>query len=312
VILSAGLTPAWQQILVFDGFAAGEVNRAREALWFASGKVLNAGIAAHHLGAPSLTLSPLGGPAFDPISEEFERLGIPHRWVRTAAATRVCTTLIDRATATTTELVENGRPLATAELESYLAAYAEVAARATIAIITGSLPEGTPPSFYRALVERTPCPAVLDFRGEGLLSVLDLEPLVVKPNRQELAKTVGGRPDNDAALLAAMRNINARGAQWVVVTQGAGDVWLTSQKEVYRFEPRPIPDLVNPIASGDAMAAAIAWAIAADKPMPDAVRLGMAAAAQNARALLPCRLDPSTLGNAAAQIHTRPAPTPQV
>ena len=29
----------------------------------------------------------------------------------------------------------------------------------------------------------TPCPMVLDFRGAGLLSVLDLKPYVVKPNR---------------------------------------------------------------------------------------------------------------------------------
>ena len=46
MILSAGLTPAWQQILVFDGFRYGEVNRAAEAVWCASGKVFNAGIAA--------------------------------------------------------------------------------------------------------------------------------------------------------------------------------------------------------------------------------------------------------------------------
>ena len=57
MILSAGLTPAWQQILVFDAFRYGEVNRASEVLWCASGKVFNAGIAAHHLGGPSRTLA---------------------------------------------------------------------------------------------------------------------------------------------------------------------------------------------------------------------------------------------------------------
>ena len=38
---------------------------------------------------------------------------------------------------------------------------------------------------------------------------------------------------------------------------------------------------VNPIGSGDAMAAGIAWAIRAGRPMVEAVRLGMAAAAEN-------------------------------
>ena len=63
MILTAGLTPAWQQILLFDSFRQGEVNRAREAHWCTSGKVFNAGIAAHHLDASSRTLAPVGGSA---------------------------------------------------------------------------------------------------------------------------------------------------------------------------------------------------------------------------------------------------------
>jgi 1-phosphofructokinase family hexose kinase len=294
VILVSGLTPAWQQILVFDRLA-GEVNRATEAVWCASGKVLNAGIAAHHLGGPSLTLSPLGGPAFDPIAREFDSMRIPHRWIRTAAPTRVCTTLIDRATATTTELVENGRPLSHEESRAYLAAHADAARDAAVAILTGSLPTATPVSYYRSLMQRTPCPAILDFRGEGLLSVLDLKPFLVKPNRHELAATAGRPLGTDEDLLAAMRSLNGRGAHWVVVTQGAGPVWITSKTETHRFLPEPIEDIVNPIASGDAMAAAIAWATASGKTVPHAVALGIAAAAQNARQLLPCRLDPSRL-----------------
>ena len=52
-ILSAGLSPAWQQIMVFREFRYAEVNRAAEVHWHAQGKVINAGIAAHHLGGPS-------------------------------------------------------------------------------------------------------------------------------------------------------------------------------------------------------------------------------------------------------------------
>ena len=93
MILSAGLTPAWQQILVFDSFRYGEVNRAAEVHWCASGKVFNAGIAAHHLGGPSLTLAPVGGPPREQIEREFEEMELPCRFVPTQAATRVCTTI---------------------------------------------------------------------------------------------------------------------------------------------------------------------------------------------------------------------------
>ncbi len=66
----------------------GEVNRAKQAVWCASGKVLNAGIAAHHLGGPSLTLAAVGGPALPQIADEFQALGVPFRWVRTEPPAR--------------------------------------------------------------------------------------------------------------------------------------------------------------------------------------------------------------------------------
>ena len=91
-----------------------------------------------------------------------------------------------------------------------------------------------------------------------------------------------GRPlDDDRQLLEAMRSLNARGARWVVITQGAGPVWVTSAEQTYRFRPLPAEHVVNPIGSGDAMAAAMAWAIRAGRPMVEAVQLGMAAAAEN-------------------------------
>jgi len=302
VILSAGLTPAWQQILLFDSFRYGEVNRAREVIWCASGKVFNAGIGAHHLGGPSLTLAPVGGPNLAQIEAEFAALGVPYRWVPTRAATRICTTILDQATGTITELVENGRPLADEELDAFRRVYAEQAAAAEIVVLIGSLPQGTPETLYRELLERTPCPAVLDFRGPGLLSLLDLGPYVVKPNREELAQSLGRPLDDDQSLVAAMRTLNGRGAQWVVITQGAAAVWVTSAREVYRLQPAAVPDAVNPIASGDAVAATIAWATRAGRPLPNAVRLGIAAAAQNVRQVLPCRLDPQTLEAGAAAV----------
>ena len=210
MILSAGLTPAWQQILVFHQFRYGEVNRAQEVHWCASGKVFNAGIALHRLGAPSLTLATVGGPPRAEIEREFNEMGVPHRWVVTEAATRVCTTILDQATGAITELVENGRSLTPGELGEFRRAYVEEAARADVAVVIGSLPAGTPASFYRDLAACTPCPAILDFRGEGLLATLDLKPYVVKPNREELAQTLGRPIATDNELRDAMQVLNRR------------------------------------------------------------------------------------------------------
>ena len=291
MILSAGLTPAWQQILLFDSFHEGQVNRARKAHWTASGKVFNAGIGVHQLGEPSLTLATVGGPVQVQIERELNELGVPWRFVQTESATRVCTTILDRATGRVTELVENGRPLLPEELDAFRQAYAEEAAKADVAVVIGSLPVETPVTFYRELIERTPCPVVLDFRGEGLMSVLDLEPYVVKPNREELARTMGRPLDMDEQLIDAMRSLNDRGAQWVVITQGSAPVWVTSTKETYRVLPPKVDQIVSPIGCGDAMAAAIACATRQGHEPIESIRRGIAAAANNLTELLSCRLD---------------------
>ncbi len=59
--------------------------------------------------------------------------------------------------------------------------------------------------------------------------------------------------------------------------------------ELYRFQPPAVPaeDVVNPIGCGDAMAAALAWAIRDGRTMPEAVRLGIGASIDNLRQLLP-------------------------
>jgi len=289
VILAAGLTPAWQQMLLFDGVRLGEVNRAREAHWCSSGKVLNVGLALHHLGGPSLTLALVGGLSGESIDREFLSLGVPHRWVRTPKATRVCTTVLDESSGLTTELVENAAPIEAADIDRFYRAYGEVAARASHVILSGSLPAGAPRSFYRDLLERTSCPVVLDARGPELLEALPLKPWVVKPNREELGKTFDRQLRTDAELKEAVEEAHRLGAEWVVVSHGKSSLRLSGEGRVSILRPATVKT-VNPIGCGDCLAAGIAWAARSGMPMLEAVRFGMACSAENAAELLPGRL----------------------
>lgn len=292
VIVAAGLSPAWQQILSFAAFHPGEVNRARHVTWCASGKVLNVGSALHHLGADSRTVSFCGGDTGRLMRAEFDRLGAPTRWVESAAPTRVCTTILDESSRTTTELVENSAPVSRDELEKFIAAFTEEAREAEWVILTGSLPKAAPASFFRRLMEATPGRVILDIRGEELKECLPHRPFLVKPNREELGATIGRPIGSDDELRSSMQELRRQGAQRVVVSHGAGELWLASEDGMYRFHP-PVVETVNPIGCGDCLAAGIAVALASGADDTAAVRFGMAAAAENARQLLPARLDRS-------------------
>ncbi len=332
MILAAGLSPAWQQIVLLDGLQIGEVNRAREVHWCASGKVVNVGLALNCLsvspplrkGGPGgvagefgvrnsecgiggeaqtqvCTLATVGSLTGEAIRREFAETGIPARWIETESATRVCTTILDAATGQTTELVENALPITAAELSQFQQAYIDAARQADVVVLTGSFPGGVPATFYRDLLAATPGRAVLDAQREPLLAALERRPFVVKPNREELGNTLGRRLETDDQLHAAMREVCRRGATWVVVSQGKERVWIGSEQTIKSAQPPPV-DVINPIGCGDCLAAGMAVALARGENVPEAVFYGMAAAAENARHLLPARLDPRSVAELRTQI----------
>ena len=298
MILAAGLSPAWQQILVFDRFTRGEVNRAVETCACASGKVINVGLALTALGAESRTLSVLGGRAGAMIAEELAALGVFSHWISDPATTRTCTTIIERSTGEITELVENAPRIESRSCEAFLSALREEAQAAQWVILSGSLPpiagRSSSRSLYREMLETLPSTTriIIDARGPEMLDCLSQRPFLVKPNREELALTVGRGLTDPESLIAAMREINALGAEWVLVTHGAQQVWLSSQTELWCFTPPEI-EVVNAIGCGDCLTAGLTAALAEGRSLPEAVRFGIAAAGDNAMQLLPSRLSPS-------------------
>ncbi|MBI3191532.1 MAG: 1-phosphofructokinase family hexose kinase [Pedosphaera parvula] len=305
MIVAAGLTPAWQQIVLLDTLRPGEVNRAREVHWCASGKVLNVALALRHLGAEVQTVALAGGANGEAILREFGQAGIAARWVETAAPTRVCTTILDTANQTTTELVENSPAVTPEELAAFQGAYLEAAQSAHYVVLSGSLPRQTPADYYRQLLRVTPGNAILDVRGRELLEALNERPFLVKPNREELAATVGRELRDDNDLLAAMRELNERGAKWVLITQGKQAVHLASRDAAYCLAPPPVSQVVNPIGCGDCLAAGVAWALERGAEPVEAVKIGMAAAADNLGQLLPARLDLKRVEGVAQSIVVR-------
>jgi fructose-1-phosphate kinase PfkB-like protein len=101
-----------------------------------------------------------------------------------------------------------------------------------------------------------------------------------------LRQTLGRELRDDAELLDALREINERGAEWVVVTDGGNPVYARSRQHLYRLQPPPA-EVVNPIGCGDCMSAGIAQGLQVGCEPLDVIRRGMAVAANKLGQLLP-------------------------
>src|SRR5690606_34472842 len=194
------------------------------------------------LGGEGHTLCTIGGLSGEAIRGEFAADAVSAAWIETQTSTRVCTTLIDHSHTPpqVTELVENALPVTADELAAFEHAWHEQSADADLAVLTGSLPPvddlGRPTALWSRLLAGGP-PVILDVRGPELLAALPHKPLLVKPNREELAATVDRTLLGDTDVIAAMRELNAAGAQWVLVTDGPRPALLSSSDQLWQVTP---------------------------------------------------------------------------
>lgn len=293
MILCIGTTPAAQRVMVFRQFQLEAVNRAERTFETAAGKSINVAKVLKALGEEPLALSVLGGNRGKFIRDLLAARGIGLQFVPCSNPTRQCTTLIDESSGEVTELVEESRPLAEEECADLLKQIRPAINRCAAAVMSGTLAPGVPPDLYRqctAWARESGTLAVVDAQGIALLEALPAQPGLVKPNRAELAATVGHALEGEPAVCQAMRTLSDRGAQRVLVTAGKEPALAFEGGRFWRAHTPKIRP-VNPIGSGDAFTAGVVWALVRGDDLGEACKWGAAAGAANALGFLPGELD---------------------
>ena len=282
-IFCGGLTPCIQRTLEFDALTVGQVNRAKKATETAAGKQLNVARLVQTLGGYVRTIGFCGGDNGRRLLAMLEAEGLFMESVPVDGNTRICQSLIDHAAKDVTELVEELPPVSDAEQQAFVDHFLKMRADASLITLSGTLPPTFPPDFYRTLLEGAQVPVIIDTHGPALLEALKVSPLMVKLNEHELAATFGSE---------GAQQLLDSGVEWVLVTLGADGAELFHKSGHWRYGT-PNVNVLNPIGSGDAVTAGIAFAINQDRPMPEAVRFGLACGAVQTETLVAGVLDPA-------------------
>jgi tagatose 6-phosphate kinase len=281
--LCLGTTPTVQQTMIFERVRADEVNRAAEVRRSAAGKPVNAARVLHTLGKQAMLCIPLGGETGAFIREDLDAAGVMHDCVESVTPTRTCVTVIDRAEGTATELVEESGALSSDEAGQMLGKLEKHLPGSEVVVLSGTLARGVREDFYAEccrMAGEARVRVILDAHGAPLARALAMRPLVVKPNRQELAAMVGKAIEDDGALREAMIELHRLGAQWVIITMGRAGAIASDGKLFWKIPAIKVAT-VSAIGSGDAFAAGLAAEVADGREVPEACRLGAACAAAN-------------------------------
>ena len=274
--------------MVFRQLTLDVVNRAVTTVDGAAGKSVNVAKVLKVLGEHPVATGFLGGDRGEEVRALMEAEGIELDFVPVASRTRQCITVFDKLAGTHTELVEEGRPVPAADYEKLMEIIRRRVKGCRAVVMSGTIPPGGPTDLYlrgTQLAHESGAMSVLDAQGSALVEALGAKPGLVKPNRPELAATVGRELKEEQEVMSAMREVGERGAQRVVITAGKEPALAFDGRNFWRIHA-PRIEALNPIGSGDAFTAGLVWRLLRGEDLGEACRWGSASGAANALTIM--------------------------
>jgi 1-phosphofructokinase family hexose kinase len=286
VILTVTLNAAIDRTVAVPNFRLGQRHRAVEARTMAGGKGVNVARALRLLGRPVIAAGMAGGASGTRLLEELRDESVLTAFTRIPGETRTNLAVIDPTTGEQTEINDRGPEVSDADVARFTEKLLYLARGASLCVLAGSVPPGTPEDIYARLVTELRAlgvTTVLDTDGEQMRSGLRAEPAVVAPNVGE-AEDVVGHEFNDADDLAlGLSSLVEMGAGEAIVTSESGCVGVVGEgMDRRRYEARiDALDPVTTVGSGDCFLAGYVAARYENASPKECLAFGVACGAES-------------------------------
>ena len=296
--LTVCLNPVLQRTMRFESWRENEVNRTDEYYLHASGKGVNVTRVLTQLGEPAVHLTHAGGRDRELFLQMCREDGLDVAWEESGSPIRTCTTLLNRQTKSSTELVEEALPVEPATEGRIRKRFSALISQAEMLIVSGTRAPGYSEEFYPWMVGQarsTGVTVVLDIKGADLKRCLPYGPNIVKPNFSEFAATflsgmaVGEHEDDPQANKAVEEKMSSLHREYdisIVLTRGSRGVMACGEDGILH-RPAKLLSPVNTIGCGDAFTAGFSARFARGGTLSEAIDAGTDCAAANAVRLKP-------------------------
>lgn len=256
--------------------------RCGEPRFDPGGGGINVARMVRELGGEAVAFFPVGGTSGEMLKELCARENVATDTMPIEGRTRESLKVFEERSEGTYRFLLPGPRLSDREREAALQRIEELAEGAAFVVLSGSLPPGLSPDFYREAAERAAAAGArvaLDTSGEALEAGIGPALHVLKPNQDEAAELAGGDVVEDEArrerLLERLMN---DGVDIVFLTLGEREVVVESREGGrLRFRP-PEVSRRSPVGAGDSFLGAAIHALANGAPLEEAARVAVAAA----------------------------------
>jgi 1-phosphofructokinase family hexose kinase len=278
VILTLTINPAIDRTIMVDKLVFEDRGYILSRSEAAGGRGVNASHVIHSFGGETLALLTSGGLVGERMEKSLASMGFPFETVRVQSESRVNLTISDQQ-GLTAKLNEHGAFLSHDEVEAVRKLVEARLRNASWLMLCGSLQSGVPVDFYANLIQVAHDHGVktlLDTDGDALLRALEVKPTIIKPNQSEAERLLGRAILTRSQSLDAVARIHAMGPESVFLSMGSRGALAATPDGTFEILP-PRIEALCPIGAGDAMAAAIVWALEKGESIHDAMRWAVAA-----------------------------------
>lgn len=272
--------PALDYVMQVNDLVLGETNRAQSEQIYCGGKGINVAIVAARLGLPVTALGFIAGFTGEKLQDEVAKTGVRTDFICLRdGLTRINVKLKGE---TETEINAAG-PAIDADARVRLERQLERLQAGDTLVLAGNVPATLPRDLYAIIADKISGQGirlVVDATGDTLKAVLPYAPFLIKPNLRELEELVGrALPDTDA-VIAAAKQLQAAGAQNVLVSRGGEGAVLLDADGTVHIAAAHSGTVRNSVGAGDSMVAGFLAGV--DNGYAYALKLGNAAGAATA------------------------------
>ncbi len=277
MILTVCLSPCIDVNIEVDSLSVGKSHKILSKRIFYTGKALNVAIGGARLNANLFATGFMYEDNGSQFEHELHKERVNYKFVWNKGRVRENYKFVDHKSMLT-EIDDISPEVSEEKQEELLSLVKQLSAISEAVVISGSLAKGMTPDYYAKLLKVIPdnVKKIVDTEGERLFESLKCGVDLVKPNLEELERTLNRKITSKEEMLQACKEIHEKGAKLVLLSLGKSGAVIYDGTR-YFYSKSVNVAMNSTVGAGDAMLAAATLALVSGKPPKDILQHGVAA-----------------------------------
>lgn len=277
MILTISLSPCIDVNIEVDSLSVGMTHKIINKRIFYTGKAINVSVGLARLGVQTFVTGFMYEDNGRLFEQELHREGLNYKFVWSKGRVRENYKFVDHKSMLT-EFDDVSPELTEQKQDDLIKLISEFASGCEAVFVAGGLAKGMNADFYKKILLAVPegVKKVVDSEGDRLRYALECGVDLVKPNVEELQRTLGIRIKSRASAIDGARQLIAMGAKNVLLSLGKEGAIITDGKKNYYCKSNNVA-MNSTVGAGDAMVAAAMDAMVRGADNAEVLKCGVAA-----------------------------------